>query len=160
MQWVCSLRDSLQGLDELTLPIRPTNRLPTSPLGAGHKATGRLHCYFCNFSRVVQATLLCKSRIGLFQAPFRDFLRITTRPLLRNLPHLWKGAGFCGKLTQPARFARFGLFIFQQSAEIQRLCRRSKQKTNLRHRRGTGFPKSEKTSEFWRSGDSPGHISP
>jgi hypothetical protein len=30
MQWVCSLRDSLQGLDELTLPIRPTNRLPTS----------------------------------------------------------------------------------------------------------------------------------
>lgn len=37
MQWVCSLRDSLQGLDELTLPIRPTNRLPTSPLGAGHK---------------------------------------------------------------------------------------------------------------------------
>ncbi len=30
MQWVCSLRDSLQGPDELTLPIRPTNRLPTS----------------------------------------------------------------------------------------------------------------------------------
>src|SRR5690242_21510513 len=30
MQWACSLRDSLQGLDELTLPVRPTNRLPTS----------------------------------------------------------------------------------------------------------------------------------
>ncbi len=78
MQWVCSLRDSLQGLDELTLPIRPTNRLPTSPLGAGHKATGRLHCYICNFSRVAQATLQCKSRTGLIHAPFRDFLRITT----------------------------------------------------------------------------------
>lgn len=62
MQWVCSLRDSLQGLDELTLPIRPTNRLPTSPLGAGHKATGRLHCYICNFLRVAQATLQCKPR--------------------------------------------------------------------------------------------------
>jgi len=37
MQWVCSLRDSLQGLDALSLAVRPTNRLPTSPLGAGHK---------------------------------------------------------------------------------------------------------------------------
>lgn len=62
MQWCCSLWDSLQGLDELTLPIRPTNRLPTSPLGAGPKATGRLHCYICNFLRVAQATLYCKSR--------------------------------------------------------------------------------------------------
>ena len=56
MQWVCSLRDSLQGLDELSLPTDPTNQLPTSPLGAGHKATGRLHCYICNFLRVAQAT--------------------------------------------------------------------------------------------------------
>ena len=97
MQWVCSLRDSLQGLDELALPIRPTNRLPTSPLGAGHKATGRLHCYICNLLRVAQATLLCKSRIGLFQAPFRDFLRITTDHEYCNQHALWKGVRFCGK---------------------------------------------------------------
>jgi hypothetical protein len=69
MQWVCSLRDSLQGLDELTLPIRPTNRLPTSLYSslaalkrAGPTATGRLHCYICNFLRVAQATPRCKSR--------------------------------------------------------------------------------------------------
>ncbi len=97
MQWVCSLRDSLQGLDELTLPIRPTNRLPTSPLGAGHKATGRLHCYICNFLRVAQATLQCKSRIALFLALFRDFLRIATEGESRNPHQLWKGPCFCGK---------------------------------------------------------------
>jgi hypothetical protein len=62
----------------MSLRFRPTNRLPTSPLGAGPKATGRLHCYICNFLRVAQATLLCKSRIALSLAPFRDFLRIAT----------------------------------------------------------------------------------
>ncbi len=97
MQWVCSLRDSLQGLDELTLPIRPTNRLPTSPLGAGPKATGRRHCYICNFSRVAHATLQCKSRIALFLAPFRDFLRIPTARGRCNPKRLWKGVGICGK---------------------------------------------------------------
>ena len=97
MQWVCSLRDSLQGLDELTLPIRPTNRLPTSPLGAGHKATGRLHCYICNFSRVAHATLQCKSRMALFLAPLRDSLSIATGSPSRNPFLLWKEAPFCGK---------------------------------------------------------------
>src|SRR5579872_4215960 len=106
MQWVCSLRDSLQGLDELTLPIRPTNRLPTSPLGAGHKATGRLHCYICNFLRVAQATLLCKSRKRLIHAPFRDFLRITTSHESRKQTRLWKGVHFCGK--QPRRCVESG----------------------------------------------------
>ena len=32
----------------------PTNRLPTSPIGQATKATGRLHCYICNFLRVTQ----------------------------------------------------------------------------------------------------------
>ena len=77
--------------------IRPTNRLPTSPLGAGHKATGRLHCYICNFLRVAQATLLCKSQKRLIHAPFRDFLRIATYCGSGNPARLWKGGRFCGK---------------------------------------------------------------
>ena len=122
MQWVCSLRDSLQGLDELTLPIRPTNRLPTSPLGAGPKATGRLHCYICNFSRVAQATLQCKSRIALLLALFRDFLRIATDRQFRNP----KG---CGKAsvsveTRPENGADPS--FIQQNAEIRDPCKRSK----------------------------------
>jgi hypothetical protein len=48
----------------------PTNRLPTSHSGQATKATGRLHCYICNFLRVAQATLHCNSRIALFLARF------------------------------------------------------------------------------------------
>jgi len=57
---------------------------PLPHSGQATKATGRLHCYICNFSRVAQATLQCKSRIALFLAPFRDFLSVTTRPGSRN----------------------------------------------------------------------------
>lgn len=85
----------------------PTNRLPTSLLGQAAKATGRLHCYICNFLRVAQASLMCNSRIALFLAPFRDFLRISTTRLSCNSPPLWKGPRFCGKAAQtranPAR---------------------------------------------------------
>jgi hypothetical protein len=35
---------------------------PLPHSGQATKATGRLHCYFCNFSRVAHATLQCKSR--------------------------------------------------------------------------------------------------
>jgi hypothetical protein len=34
----------------------PTNQLPTSLYGQAQQATGRLHCSYCNFSRVAQAT--------------------------------------------------------------------------------------------------------
>jgi hypothetical protein len=66
------------------------------PFRAGHKATGRLHCYICNFLRVAQATLLCKSRIALFLAPFRDFLRISTTSRSCNQPA-------CGKSPQSVK---------------------------------------------------------
>jgi len=46
----------------LLLLIRPTNRLPTSPLGAGHKGHREAPLLICNFSRIAQATLRCKSR--------------------------------------------------------------------------------------------------
>ena len=49
---------------------------PLPHLGQATTATGRLHCYICNFLRVAQATHQCKSRIGLIHAPFRDSLRI------------------------------------------------------------------------------------
>ena len=49
---------------------------PLPHSGQATKATGRLHCYICNFLRVAQATLLCKSRKALIHAPFRDSLRI------------------------------------------------------------------------------------
>jgi hypothetical protein len=58
MQWGCSLRGSQQG-SGVRIPLpqsNPTNRLPTSLLGQATQATGRLHCYICNFSRVAQAT--------------------------------------------------------------------------------------------------------
>ena len=58
----CSLRDSLQGL---TLP-HPTQRtsFPLPSIGAGHKGHREALLLICNFSRVAQATLQCKSRIG------------------------------------------------------------------------------------------------
>jgi len=70
---------------------------PLPHSGQATKATGRLHCYICNFLRVAQATLLCKSRKALIHAPFRDFLRIAMGGGCCNLQRLWKGAGFCGK---------------------------------------------------------------
>ncbi len=105
MQWVCSLRDSLQGPDELYAsypPYEPASHFPQfkpccTQKGQATKATRRLHCYICNFLRVAQATLQCKSRIGCIHAPFRDFLRITTTRGTRNPARLWKGARFCGK---------------------------------------------------------------
>ena len=46
LQWGCSLRDSLQGprdCFDLTRPYEPASLFPR---GAGHTATGRLHCSF------------------------------------------------------------------------------------------------------------------
>ena len=71
--------------------------IPLPHSGQATKATGRLHCYICNFLRVAQATLMCNSRIALFLAPFRDFLRIPTTLPYRNPPNLWKGSHSCGK---------------------------------------------------------------
>jgi hypothetical protein len=84
--------------------------------GAGPTATGRLHCYICNFSRVAQATLQCKSRIALFLALFRDFLRITTGLASRNPFQLWKEANSCGKHAEAAKIRCAGLLRAAKSS--------------------------------------------
>lgn len=112
MQWVCSLRDSLQGLDA-SAADPPYELASHFPLGAGHKGHREAPLLICNFLRVAQATLRCKSRNPLIHASFRDLLRITTGTLSRNKLPLWKVSAFCGK--QPRRCANKGYRCVEKS---------------------------------------------
>lgn len=97
----------------------PTNRLPTSHEGQATKATGRLHCYICNFLRVAHASLMCNSRTALFLAPFRDFLRISTTRSSCNSSALWKGNRICEKAPRTRAntgFAVLAILIRLQAA--------------------------------------------
>ena len=99
MQWVCSLRDSLQGSRERSSLPRPTLRtgfpLPTRGRPQGHREAPLL---ICNFSRVAQATLQCKSRIGINLRLNRDFLRISTGLQSCKTKGLWKAGISVGKM--------------------------------------------------------------
>ena len=81
MQWVCSLRDSLQGLDPQTAgpPYEPASHFP---LGAGHNGHREAPLLICNFLRVTQATLRCKSRNRLISCALRDLVENNNGPLI------------------------------------------------------------------------------
>jgi hypothetical protein len=69
------------GLRYLFQPYEPASHFPYRAGPKGHREAPLL---ICNFSRVTQATLRCKSRNRLISCALRDFLRITTDPGSRN----------------------------------------------------------------------------
>jgi hypothetical protein len=91
-----------RGWMRLTLALRPTNRLPTSPLGAGHKGHREaplLHLQLFK-SSTGHPSLQLANRLVL--STFRDFLRIATTRPSRNSIRLWKGPNPVGKPLSPA----------------------------------------------------------
>ena len=94
MQWVCSLWDSLQGLGvRLTLPhltLRTGFPLPLKGRPHGHREAPLL---ICNFLRVTQATLGCKSQKRLISRAVCDF------PENNNGPRITQPKAACGKAS-------------------------------------------------------------
>ena len=68
--------------NNLTRPYEPASHFPHR---AGHMSTGRLHCSYCNFSRVAQATLHCKRAFIVSSSPC-NFSRIATDRRSRKAP--------------------------------------------------------------------------